>query len=72
MNFEQRFKLALRRAGPTERERAKRIGRTTRALHEWERGRGIVPLLERLEKAGVIRVLDDLPAPTEQPQAHTA
>lgn len=56
--FEQRLTEALRRAGKTETERAARIGRTTRAIDDWEKGRGLAPLLKRLEIAGVIRILD--------------
>jgi hypothetical protein len=57
--FEQRLKEAIRRAGKTEAERAARIGRTSRAIDDWEKGRGIAPLLKNLEIAGVIRILDD-------------
>lgn len=57
--FEQRLKEAIRRAGKTEAERAARIGRTSRAIDDWEKGKGIAPLLKNLEAAGVIRVLDD-------------
>lgn len=57
--FEERLKKALRRAGKTETERAARIGRTVRAIDEWEKGKGIAPTLKSLEDAGVIRILDD-------------
>jgi hypothetical protein len=57
--FEQRLKEALRRAGRTETERAAKIGRTTRAIDDWEKGKGLAPLLRNLETAGVIRILDD-------------
>lgn len=58
--FEQRLAEALRRMGGTEAERAARIGRTVRAIDEWEKGKGIAPLLERLEQVGVIHLTDDL------------
>lgn len=57
--FEQRLKEALRRAGKTEAERAARIGRTPRAIDDWEKGRGLAPLLQSLEAAGVILILDN-------------
>lgn len=57
--FEQRLKEAIRRAGRTEAERAARIGRTSRAIDDWEKGKGLAPLFKSLEDAGVIRVLDD-------------
>lgn len=57
--FEQRLKEAIRRAGKTEAERAARIGRTVRAIDDWEKGKGLAPLLKNMEDAGVIRILDD-------------
>jgi len=59
--FEQRLKEAIRRAGKTEAERAARIGRSVRAIDDWEKGKGIAPTLKNLEDAGVIRILDDEP-----------
>lgn len=69
--FVERLRKALRRAGKTEVERAARIGRTVRAIDEWERGKGVAPLLESLERAGVIRILDS-PIEAEPPIARVA
>lgn len=68
--FEQRLSEALRRMGGTEAERAARIGRTVRAIDEWEKGNGIAPLLERLEQLGIIHLADDSCPCRQQPETH--
>lgn len=56
--FTLRLMQAIRRIGRTETERADRLGYTVRALDYWEKGGGLVPILERLEREGVIHVND--------------
>lgn len=54
----QRLMAAIKPLGRTEAERAAALGYTVRQIDNWERGEGLVKVLERLERAGVIHIND--------------
>lgn len=54
----ERLMRAIKPLGKTEAQRAAALGYTVRQIDNWERGEGLVKVLERLEKAGVIRILE--------------
>jgi hypothetical protein len=53
----ERLMKAIEPLGKTEAERAQKIGFTVRTLDNWAAGKGL-RTLERLEAAGVIRIME--------------
>jgi hypothetical protein len=53
----ERILRAIERLGPTEVERARKIGFTVRAIDNWYAGEGL-RTVERLVEAGVLRIVE--------------